>query len=40
VGIYIGNGYFVHASSSRGVVRESLSKEYYAERIVSAGRFM
>ncbi len=40
VGIYIGDGFFVHASSSRGVVRESLSKEYYAQRIVSAGRFM
>lgn len=40
VGIYIGNGFFVHASSSRGVVRESLSKEYYANRIVSAGRFL
>lgn len=40
VGIYIGNGFFVHASSSRGVVRESLSKEYYANRVVSAGRFL
>lgn len=40
VGIYIGNGYFAHASSSRGVVKESLSKQYYAERIVSVGRFM
>lgn len=40
VGIYIGNGFFVHSSSSRGVVRESLSKEYYASRIVSAGRFL
>lgn len=40
VGIYIGNGFFAHASSSRGVVRESLSKEYYSNRIVSVGRFM
>ncbi len=40
VGIFIGNGFFVHASSSRGVVRESLSKEYYANRIVSAGRYL
>jgi cell wall-associated NlpC family hydrolase len=40
VGIYLGNGFFAHASSSRGVVRESLSKEYYAQRIVSAGRFV
>ncbi len=40
VGIYIGNGFFVHASSSRGVIRESMSKEYYATRILSAGRFL
>ncbi len=40
VGIYIGNGFFAHASSSRGVVKESLAKQYYAERIVSVGRFM
>ena len=40
VGIFIGNGFFVHSSSNRGVVRESLSKEYYASRIVSAGRFL
>ena len=40
VGIYIGNGFFVHASSSRGVVRESLSSEYYSSRIVSVGRYM
>lgn len=39
-GIYVGNGFFVHASSSRGVVRESMAKEYYASRIVSAGRFL
>lgn len=40
VGIYLGNGFFAHASSSRGVVRESLSKQYYSDRIVSVGRFM
>ena len=40
VGIYIGNGFFAHASSSRGVVKESLAKQYYADRIVSAGRFL
>jgi len=40
VGIYIGNGYFAHASSSRGVVKESLAKQYYTDRIVSVGRFM
>ena len=40
VGIYIGNGFFAHASSSRGVVKESLAKQYYADRIVTVGRFM
>ena len=40
VGIYIGNGFFAHASSSRGVVKESLAKQYYSDRIVSVGRFM
>jgi cell wall-associated NlpC family hydrolase len=40
VGIYIGNGFFAHSSSSQGVVRESLAKEYYATRIVSAGRVL
>jgi len=40
VGIYIGNGMFVHASSSNGVIQESLAKEYYQSRIVSAGRFL
>ena len=39
VGIYIGDGFFAHASSSRGVVRESLAKRYYADRVVSIGRF-
>lgn len=40
VGIYIGNGFFAHASSSGGVVKETLSKEYYSSRIVSVGRFL
>ncbi len=40
VGIYVGNGFFVHASCGRGVVRESLSKKYYADRIVSVGRYL
>lgn len=40
VGIYIGGGMFVHASSSNGVIEESLAKEYYQSRIISAGRFL
>jgi cell wall-associated NlpC family hydrolase len=39
VGIYVGEGFFVHASSSSGVRRDSLANPYYAARIVSAGRF-
>ena len=40
VGIYLGNGYFAHAASSRGVVRESLSHPYYSTRFVQGGRFL
>ncbi len=39
-GIYLGNGEFVHASSSRGVVRDLLSHPYYASRFVQGGRFL
>lgn len=38
VGIYIANGYFVHASSSRGVVIDHLEKDYYKKRFAGAGR--
>ncbi len=37
-GIYISNGYFVHASSSRGVVIDSLDNEYYSLRFANGGR--
>lgn len=40
VGIYVGSGFFVHASSSRGVRRESLANPYYITRIAGAGRFL
>lgn len=39
-GIYLGNGQFVHASSSRGVVRDILSHPYYSSRFVTGGRFL
>ena len=39
-GIFLGNGFFVHASSSRGVVRETIAKPYYATCLVQAGRFL
>jgi cell wall-associated NlpC family hydrolase len=39
VGIYIGNGNFIHASSGGGHVRiDALSKDYYAKRYVGARR--
>lgn len=38
VGIYIGEGKMIHASSSRGVVVESLSLDYFRERFAGAGR--
>ncbi len=39
-GIYLGNGEFVHASSSRGVVRDMLNHPYYSSRYVTGGRFL
>lgn len=38
VGIYIGNGDIIHASSSRGVIVSSLNEKYYLTRYHSSGR--
>ncbi len=38
VGIYIGSGRFVHASSSDGVRIDALAEDYYAERFIGARR--
>jgi cell wall-associated NlpC family hydrolase len=38
VGIYLGEGQFVHASSSNGVRVDSLSESYYANRFIGARR--
>jgi len=38
VGIYLGDGQFVHASSSNGVRVDSMSESYYASRYIGARR--
>lgn len=38
VGIYIGSGKMIHASTSRGVIESSLDEKYYRQRFHSAGR--
>lgn len=38
VGVYTGNGLFLHASSSRGVVEDRLDSPYFAGAYVGAGR--
>lgn len=38
VGVYLGRGYFIHASSSRGVTVERLSTDFFAQRYLGAKR--
>jgi cell wall-associated NlpC family hydrolase len=38
VGIYLGNRQFIHASSSRGVILESLDVDYFKNSIAGFGR--
>ena len=38
VGVYLANGYFVHASRSRGVVISSLNDRYWQRRFAGCGR--
>lgn len=38
VGVYLANGYFVHASRSRGVVISSLNDKYWQRRFAGCGR--
>ena len=38
VGVYLGGGYFVHASVSNGVTISSLDDKYYDRRFIGGGR--
>jgi cell wall-associated NlpC family hydrolase len=38
VGMYLGNGYFTHASTSIGVTISNLSETYWTKKFVSGGR--
>lgn len=40
VGIYVGNGKFAHASTTRGVVISRLSEKYYRQRYIGAKRIL
>lgn len=40
VGIYIGDGQFVHASTKRGIVITDMDDSYYAKRYVTARRIL
>jgi len=40
VGVYIGDGEFVHSATNEGVVKNKLSESYYAKRYVSARRVL
>ena len=38
VGVYLGDGYFVHSSSSAGVTINSLNERYFSRKFISGGR--
>lgn len=40
VGVYLVNGYFVHASSSRGVMVSNIKEPYFSKRFLGARRII
>ena len=40
VGVYLGEGYFVHASTNKGVMISNLGEHYYSNRFISGGRVL
>ena len=38
VGFYLGNGYFIHASSKNGIIINHLDENYYKARFIVGGR--
>ena len=38
VGVYLGDGYFVHASTNNGVIISRLDDPYYEKRFIGAGK--
>ncbi|WP_442602146.1 C40 family peptidase [Paenibacillus sp. KN14-4R] len=40
VGIYLGDGEFIHSATNAGVVKNKLSESYYATRYVTARRVL
>jgi murein DD-endopeptidase / murein LD-carboxypeptidase len=40
VGMYLGDGEFVHSATNAGVVKNNLSESYYVKRYVSARRVL
>ena len=40
VGLYLGDHYFVHSSTSNGVTISSLNDDYYSRKFISGGRLL
>ena len=40
VGVFLGDGQFIHASSSQGVIISDLFSRYYQERLIMARRYL